>query len=136
MFKGTVSRDVWPFFLLKRFDLCPLWTDKNSFAKKFAKNVCLRSQRLRRHWTSVVNNYADSRTLVSVDNDFADIVSAKPFLSVHMGPRSNLLSNKKMVNYLLILKRGHGQGSPQSCRVVLLFIVLVDIYSYKVVVLN
>ena len=43
--KGTVSRDFQPFFWLNRFDLGPIWTDKN---------VCPRSQRLRWHGFSVV----------------------------------------------------------------------------------
>ena len=30
--KGTVSRDFWPFFWLKRFDLGSIWTGKNGFA--------------------------------------------------------------------------------------------------------
>ena len=33
--KVTVSRDLWLFFLLKRFDLGPIWTDKNGLADFF-----------------------------------------------------------------------------------------------------
>ena len=53
--EGTVSRDFWAFFLLKIFDLGPIWTDENGFAnlfifaKIFAKNVCPRSRWLRGH---------------------------------------------------------------------------------------
>ena len=34
------------------------------FAKIFAKNVCPRSQRLRWHGVNVVNDYADSYTII------------------------------------------------------------------------
>ena len=53
------------FFLLKRFDLGPIWTGKNGFAnffvfaKIFAKNVCPRSQQIRWHRFSIFNDYAD-----------------------------------------------------------------------------
>ena len=66
---GTVSQDFLSFVLLKRFDLGPIWTGKNSFAnffvfaKIFAKNMCLRSCCLCWH-------------CVSTDNDYANIVSA------------------------------------------------------------
>ena len=58
--KGTVLRNVWPF-LLKSFDLGPIWTGKNVFAnffvfaRIFAKSVCPHSQRLRQYGVSVVN---------------------------------------------------------------------------------
>ena len=57
--------EILTIFLLKRFDLGPIWTGENSFmnyfffAKIFAKNRCLRSQRLRRYCVSVFNNYMD-----------------------------------------------------------------------------
>ena len=45
---------------------------------------CQRSQRLRGHCVSVVNDYAKTKKF------------AKPFLPVHMGLRSNLLSQKNV----------------------------------------
>ena len=54
------------FFTIFVFKVSTLWTRKNSFAnffvfaKIFAKNMCCRSQQLRWHCVSVVNDYADT----------------------------------------------------------------------------
>ena len=63
--KGQCHEIFDNFFLLKRFDLGPIWTGKNCFAnffffsKIFLKNVCLHSQLLCRNGVSIVNDYAD-----------------------------------------------------------------------------
>ena len=44
--KGTVSRDFWPIFLPKRFDLGPIWTGKNGFAIFFVFAKILAKKRV------------------------------------------------------------------------------------------
>ena len=45
-FKGTLSLDFRPIFLLKRFDLSPIWTGKKWFSElfRFRKNIQSRTQ--------------------------------------------------------------------------------------------
>ena len=61
-FKGTVSPDYWPLFIAYNIWPGPHMNRQNGFAnfltftKIFVKNVCPRSQRLLRHYVSIVNN--------------------------------------------------------------------------------
>ena len=77
--KGTVSRDFRHLFYQKT-TTDPKWTGKNGFVKfsflrRYSQiNVCPRSQQLRWHGVSIVNDYAQHD--VSVVNDYADTVSA------------------------------------------------------------
>ena len=88
--EGTVSRDFWPFlFLLKRFDLGPIWTGENGFthffvfAKIFAKNMCLS--------VSVVNDYADTVSAYST-------TTQTPYLDVFTYPIAIILNMKISVS--------------------------------------
>ena len=56
--KGQCQEIFDHFYLLTRFDLGPIWRGKNDFVNFFVF-VCQRSQQLRQHRVSVVNNYAD-----------------------------------------------------------------------------
>ena len=64
-----VQGQFYKIFFIKKQKLHqgPIWTGKKGYAnffffkKIFTKNVCARSQRLRWHVVSVVNNYADTR---------------------------------------------------------------------------
>ena len=66
-FKGTVSRDFWPFFLLKDSTWAPYeqakivsWTF--SFLRRYSRKICVRLVNdYAETGVSVVNNYADTR---------------------------------------------------------------------------
>ena len=67
-----MSQDFWQFFWLVRFDLGLIWTDTNDFAtffvftKIFTKNMYIRFQRLRWHHVSIVNDYVDIESELSM----------------------------------------------------------------------
>ena len=97
LLKGQCHKIYDHFFLLKIFNLGPIWTGKNNFAnfivfaKKFLQKTCVSvvidyaataspCQRLRGHCLSIVNNYTNTcqrsqrlcRHHVSTVNNYAD----------------------------------------------------------------
>ena len=101
-----MSQDFWRFFLPKRFDLGPIWTDKNGFAnffifaKIFSESVCPR----------IVNNYADTYKNTTFGNfwrlltDFKGTIRWIKVLGCVYKPNSN---NLKIWKCLYLKKNLH-----------------------------
>ena len=119
-FKGTVSRDFWPFFLLKDSTWAPYeqakivsWTF--SFLRRYSRKICVRLVNdYAETGVSVVNNYADTRF-----SNFAIWISPRKrkilryrFWLFIWGPRQ-IFWAKKMVENLVTLFLSDLKNSPK-----------------------
>ena len=101
-FKGTVSRDFWPFFFGLKIRLGPHMNRRKQFRELFRFCDDIR-EKFVSAWSMTMPKPVSVQSTTMLTPDFRTLrsnISAKtkhfaiPLLTVHMGPTSNLLSQK------------------------------------------